>query len=189
MSSIQPLEPSFGNQLTYFAQQKDVVPMVSGGGEMMSKCFFFISSSCERLFATGIVTSPNYPDNHPNNFRKTETIQVEQGLILSLKFTTFNIEIPSPHDSNWCSGCDCNYLTITEGDGTIIMGKMCGSTENGDIEISGQNWGFSLPPNITSRSNVVKLIFTTTMWSSNTTKRGWSLSWSAVAPGECQKNV
>ena len=161
--------------------------MVSGGNEMRSNYF----SCCERLFATGIVTSPNYPENYPNNFRKTETIQVEQGLILSLQFTAFNIEIPTIHDTihDTCYGCGCNYLTITEGDGTIIVGKMCGSTENGDVEMGGQNLGFSLPPNITSRSNVVKLIFTTTIWSSNTTKRGWSVSWSAVAPGECQHHV
>ena len=153
------------------------------GGADFSEHLFEIS------FATGVVTSPNYPDNYPNNFHKTETIQVEQGLILSLKFTDFNIEPPPPTDSNWCSDCQCNYLTITDGDGTILMGKTCGTTENGDITTWGQNIGLSLPPNITSRSNIVKLIFTTAMESSNTTKRGWSVTWSAVPPGFCLQHV
>ena len=146
-------------------------------------------SSCERPFATGIVTSPSYPDNYPSNLRKTETIQVEQGLILLLQFTAFNIESPSPSGSNRCSGCRCNYLTIRDGDGTILMDKSCGNTDNGDITMGGQNIGFSLPPNITSRSNVVNFIFTTTIESSNTTRRGWSVTWSAVPPGFCLQHV
>ena len=112
------------------------------------------------LFATGIVNSPNYPDNYPNNNRKTETIKVEEGLVLSLQFTAFDIEAHST--------CAYDHLTITDGDGTALMEKNC---------------GWVVPPAITSTSNIVKLVFITDGFD---TRPGWSLSWSAVTPGECQ---
>ena len=115
------------------------------------------------LLATGNVTSPNYPDNYPNNLEKIETIQVEQGLILSLQFTAFDIEADST--------CDYDHLTITDGDGTTLMEKSCGTT---------------LPADITSTSNIVKLVFST---DGSQTRPGWSVSWSAVTPGECQQHV
>ena len=115
------------------------------------------------LLATGEVTSPNYPDNYPNNLEKIETIQVEQGLILSLQFTAFDIESHST--------CDYDHLTITDGDGTTLMEKSCGTT---------------LPADITSTSNIVKLVFRT---DGDVTRSGWSVSWSANTPGECQHLV
>ena len=114
-------------------------------------------------FATGVVTSPNYPDAYPNNLEKTETIQVEEGLIISLQFTAFDIESHST--------CRYDHLTITDGDGTPLMEKSCGST---------------IPADIRSTSNIVKLVFIT----DNTGRRtGWSVSWSAVTPGECQQHL
>ena len=141
-------------------------------------------SCCERLFATGIVTSPNYPENYPNNFRKTETIQVEQGLVLSLQFTAFIIE---PHPR--CG----DLLKIADGDGTILMEKSCGPFNDGSILIGGQSIIYdildnssSLPPNITSKSNIVKLMFSSNGFR---TFPGWSVNWTAVTPGECQQHV
>jgi len=106
----------------------------------------------------GVVTSPNYPGNYPNNLEKTETIQVEEGLIISLQFTAFDIESHST--------CRYDHLTITDGDGTTLMEKSCGY--------------YSLPADIRSRSNVVKLVFSTSPYGPRT---GWSVSWSAVTPG------
>ena len=120
----------------------------------LAKCTW---TQIERLFATGVSTSPNYPGNYPSNLEKTETILVEQGLILSLQFTAFDIESDST--------CRYDHLTITDGDGTTLMEKSCGST---------------LPAAITSTSNMVNLVFNT---DSITTKTGWSLSWSTVTPG------
>ena len=41
-----------------------------------------------------MVTSPNYPGNYPNNLeKKTEIIQVELGLVISLQFTAFDIHM------------------------------------------------------------------------------------------------
>ena len=114
------------------------------------------------ILATGVVTSPNYPDDYPNSLLKTEWIEVEEGLILSLQFTAFDIESHST--------CDYDHLTITDGDGTTLMEKSCGN---------------SIPADITSTSNIVKLVFST---NSRGTRPGWSVSWSAVTPGECQKH-
>ena len=79
-------------------------------------------------------------------------------MILSLQFTAFDIEADST--------CGYDHLTITDGDGTTLMEKSCGST---------------LPSDITSTSNIVKLVFIT---DSSDTRPGWSVSWSAVTPGE-----
>jgi len=123
----------------------------------------------------GVVTSPNYPNNYDNYLLRTDTIQVEEGLVISLHFTAFNIVTSS-------FNCPYDHLTITDGDGTTLMEKSCGPNSqdsDGNIEIGGQNIGTPLPPNITSRSNVVKLHFKTDYLFASI---GWSVSWSAVAP-------
>ena len=115
----------------------------------------------KKKIVTGVVTSPNYPDNYPNDLQRTETIQVEEGLILSLEFNAFNVE--------YGSTCDYDHLTITDGDGTTLMEKTCGS---------------SLPNAITSITNSVKLLFIT---DDSGAYSGWSVNWAAVTPGECQQ--
>ena len=105
----------------------------------------------------GVVSSPNFPSNYPNNLEKTEIIEVEQGMIIALHFLSFNI-----HSSSDCQ----DYLAIMDNDGTPLMEKRCGST---------------LPKNITSTSNNVTLKFIT---SRVHTDSGWSLRWTAVTPGK-----
>ena len=109
------------------------------------------------LLTAGVVTSPNYPNPYPNNLERTHTIQVAEGLIISLQFSAFKIEY---HPT-----CDYDHLTITDGDGAILMRRRCGTI---------------LPNELTSRSNVVKLKFHT---DASGGRAGWSLSWSAVTPG------
>ena len=111
-----------------------------------------------------MVTSPNYPGNYPSSLEKTKTIKVEEGLVISLQFTAFDIEAEST--------CAYDHLTITDGDGTTLMEKSCGN---------------SLPAAIRSTSNVVNLVFTTDDYDGGNS--GWSVSWSAVTPGECQQHV
>ena len=77
---------------------------------------------------------------------------------MSLQFTAFDIE---SHVT-----CRFDHLTIMDGDGTPLMEKSCGS---------------SLPADITSRTNIVKLVFST---DGATTKTGWSVHWTAVTPGQ-----
>ena len=91
-------------------------------------------------------------------------IQVEQSLVIFLQFTAFDIEVGG-------SSCPYDHLTITDGDGTTLMEKSCGS---------------SLPADITSTSNNVTILFIT---DSHVTMTGWSVSWSAVTSGECQQHA
>ena len=129
------------------------------------------------LLTAGVVTSPNYPDNYPNNLERTYTIQVGEGLIISLQFTAFQIEAQYDYDYetyeydyesvNFCY----DHLTIMDGDGTTLMEKSCGS---------------SLPAAITSISNMIRIYFST---DGSGTSTGWNVSWTAVTAGECKHNV
>ena len=117
------------------------------------------------LKATGVVTSPNHPGYYPDNLGKTEILEVESGKILRLEFTHFAVP----------SFCD-DFVKITDGDGTTLMDNSCGYSY---LDPS-HSWYF-LPPIITTRSNRVEIFFHTDGSRSQT---GWSLSWSAVTPGE-----
>ena len=91
------------------------------------------------------------------NLRKTEIIEVEEGLVLEMQFTAFNVDD--------CDSCSCDHVTIKNGDGVTLMEKTCGS---------------SLPAAVTSTSNIVEIYFHTDGWGSYS---GWSLTWRAVTPG------
>ena len=135
------------------------------------------SFSLEITFS-GNVTSPNYPNNYPDRFEKTELVQVEQGMILSIEFVAFDIDFdPVLCDLN----CNCDHLTITDGDGTTLMGKSCGSTSNSTAIFEGRLIGSSLPPAIISRSNSISIVFKTGSLGSMS---GWKVNWKAVAPGK-----
>ena len=128
------------------------------------------SHSITLLLSKGVVTSRYYPGNYDDNLEQTQAIQVEQGQILSLEFTSFDIE----YDSN----CTYDHLTIMDGDGTTLMEKSCG----GFLVIGGQNQpGLTLPAKIMSRSNRVNFVFVT---DESVTRSGWSVKWSVVTPGE-----
>ena len=85
-------------------------------------------------------------------------IQVEQGHVLSIHFTAFDV-----YDSSPC----VDFLTITDGNGTSLMDKHCGD---------------NLPADLISESNVVKLLFHSD--DDYYTRSGWSLNWTAVTPGD-----
>ena len=128
------------------------------------------SHSITLLLSKGVVTSRYYPGNYDDNLEQTQAIQVEQGQILSLEFTSFDLE--------YHSNCTYDHLTIMDGDGKTLMEKSCGTT---------------LPADITSTSNIVKLVFSTDSSDArpnpDDTRPGWSVSWTAVTPGECQHLV
>ena len=72
-----------------------------------------------------------------------------------------------------------DHLTITDGDGTTLMQKSCGSLSSKSIVIGGLLVE-GLPADITSRTNFVKLDFKT---DDSVEKSGWSVSWTALTPG------
>ena len=126
---------------------------------------------CETLSFTGVVTSPNYPGNYPSNLDKTETIEVENGKILRMEFTMFDV--------GWGSGCQNYFVRITDGDGTILMDNSCGYLDPSDSALSINV--YFLPPIITTTTNRVEIFFHT---DGSNGRSGWSLSWSEVTPGE-----
>ena len=96
---------------------------------------------------------------------------MEEGLILSLEFTEFNI------------ACPYTYLAIVDEDGLTLMEKSCGPLDEGNIlVVGGQNITSALPPNVRSRSNTVNIIFVTEP-ERTVGRSGWSLTWSAIQPG------
>ena len=121
--------------------------------------------------ATGVVTSPNHPGNYPNNLDKIETIEVESGKILRLEFTRFAV-----WTCDDITTCPCDYVKITDGDGTTLMENSCGYSSEDPSSSH-----YFLPPIITTRSNRVEIFFHT---NERDKKPGWSVSWSAVTPGE-----
>ena len=84
-------------------------------------------------------------------------------MILSLRFTAFDIR-----KNSWDSTCSYDHLTILDGDGTTLMEKSCGS---------------SLPAAITSKTNIVKLVFRTDDGNYDDGFTGWSVEWTAMTPG------
>ena len=123
------------------------------------------TSSWFLLLTAGVVTSPNYPDNYPNNLDQTQTLQVQRGKMLRLEFTHFAVY--------WGSTCQYDYVKITDGDGTTLMDNSCGYSDPSHSP-------YFRPPTITTRSNTVEIFFHTNI---DHTSVGWSLSWSAVTPG------
>ena len=98
-------------------------------------------------------------------------------MILSLEFNAFDIDFdPVLCDLN----CNCDHLTIMDGDGTTLMGKSCGSSLNSSTIFEGRLIGSSLPPAIVSWSNSISITFKTGSLGS---RSGWSISWKAVTSG------
>ena len=102
------------------------------------------------LFFVGVITSPNFPSNYPNNYRNTDTVRTKKGMALALEFTSFSTE-----------SC-CDTVTIRDGDETVLMAAKGGN---------------DLPAKIWSRTNVVHLDFVT---DGSSTYSGWSANWTAV---------
>ena len=125
---------------------------------------------------------------YPDNLEKTQTIQVEQGSRLALEFTEFDMSTygidTAHHIEKYGSGCPYDHLTITDGDGTTLLERSCGPDVNfkGTLVIGDQTVNSSLPPNVLSRSNVVKIFFRSdeTGASGRRTRKGWSVKWRAV---------
>ena len=117
-----------------------------------------------------MVTSPNYPGNYLSNINKAQTIHIESGKVLRLEFTIFAV---------WVCGsintCSCDYVKITDGDGTTLMDNSCGYSSWDPSD----SYYFQ-PPTITTRTSTVEIFFHTDR---RFTTTGWSLTWIAVTPG------
>jgi hypothetical protein len=106
----------------------------------------------------GVLQSPGFPSNYPNDLDTTDTIEGPEGSILRLTFTHFHIQ-------GYSSSCKYDYITIDEWNSSSLLEKSCGS---------------SLPPVLYSSGSAVRVIFHTVR---SSTVSGWSLSWAALTPG------
>ena len=108
----------------------------------------------KRTLLTGFVTSPNHPGLYPHKLDNvTNRIRVDEGLVMILQFLVFKTE----------KGFD--YVTITDGDGTPLLGKSSGN---------------ALPATVVSRTNRVDIKFRT---DTSNQYAGWNISWSAQPAG------
>ena len=105
------------------------------------------------------LTSPNFPSNYPNSFDISHAISAKEGHLLSLHFTSFDVEAANL--------CRYDYVIVKDGRGTELLGKSCGST---------------IPPNITSITDTIEVIFHTDRADS---RPGWRLEWSECEPSTC----
>ena len=141
------------------------------------------SLSWRAVFDSGVLSSPNFPESSPANFEKNYTIEVEEGLILSIEFTDFELDFYNydlAYEENYGTYengetnyddyiCHYSHLTITDGDGTTLVEEACGS---------GYDLKYQL---LRSKSNVVKLHYFTKEEEKHS---AWSLNWRAVTPGQ-----
>ena len=119
---------------------------------------------------------------------------MEQGLVVSLQLTALDISYGSVISNNNANQKMCSdHLEIIDGDGTTLMRKSCGSLKEGVILEASSAMGMwnqqndsTLPIVKTSRSNIVSLVFSAMSGAMGMGLTGWSVSWSAVTPGECQ---
>ncbi|KAK6190396.1 hypothetical protein SNE40_002276 [Patella caerulea] len=112
----------------------------------------FIADCDETIEAeTGTFSSPNYPNNYPNNQRCTYTIIVPVGSTIQLTFTAFDTE-----ENNFGAGC-FDYVTIDGG------AEMCGT---------------NVPNPVSSESNRITVIFSSDY---SQVRRGFSASFTSQA--------
>ena len=78
----------------------------------------------------GILTSPSYPNNYPDNADCVYTISQPTGTVIVLTFQSMNIEYEST--------CDFDYLEIRDGNSgdSPLLGKLCGSDIPAPIQSS-----------------------------------------------------
>ena len=107
---------------------------------------------------TGVLTSPYFGvDNYPSNLNFNRTIQVEKGKMVKIHFTDFNVEP--------CPGGGCDYVTITEGDGSTLA----------HIDPNTPSFGLkNIAGDIVSKTDTVHVFFRT---DSDYESGGWRLTW------------
>ena len=135
---------------------------------------------CSYFYSTGYVQSENHPDGiYSDNIDKEYKIQVRAGMTLSLTLTALDIEYYYPYHRGICY---YDWLTIYDGDGTLLLGKTCGGPSASNKYAIGGVEGDSLPAPITSKTHVVNLHFVTDY---SVRRSGWKITFQAI--GECQQ--
>lgn len=75
------------------------------------------SINCNRtIFAdSGVIESPNFPNDYPNNLNCSWTVFVNRGNVINMEFSHFNFENAMQyHNETGAQVCTFDYLEITE---------------------------------------------------------------------------
>ncbi|XP_068094350.1 cubilin [Hyperolius riggenbachi] len=118
------------------------------------------STACNVAYtdATGVLTSPNYPNNYPNNRECIYTITTDMNSQIMLNFTSFALQSSS--------SCTSDYVEIRNGGYEVspLLGRFC------------REW----PPLVISHSNKLWVKFRS---DSSATNTGFSAHWSSATTG------
>jgi len=124
----------------------------------------------ESLPTSGVMTSPNFPGNYPDNLHERKTIEVAKGSVINIHFTDYELESPDQVD----------YLEITDGDGTLLGHFGAAHFVDNSGGGGGRRKGIKIS-DLTSVSEIVHVLFHT---DESVTRSGWRLEWSSSASEE-----
>ena len=117
----------------------------------------------ESLPTSGVMMSPNFPANYPNDLHERKTIEVAKGSVINIHFTDYELESPDQVD----------YLEITDGDGTLL-GHFGAAHYVDNSGGGGHRKGIKIS-DITSVTEIVHVLFHT---DESVARSGWRLEWS-----------
>ena len=101
------------------------------------------------------MTSPFFPANYPNNFKRKRTIEAPKGNFINIQFTDFEVD----------TLYDGDFVQITDGDGTFL------GHFGARHQLTMENATF----NVSSNTETVHVLFRTDQ---SHTRSGWRLVWS-----------
>jgi len=107
-------------------------------------------------YMSGTLSSPRYPSKYPNQLNERYSILVEEGRIVEIEFVVFKVRASR--------NCKKDFVTITDGNGEILLNKACGITIP-EVEI-------------VSKTNQVYVDFVT---NGRGREQGWTLNWNSIA--------
>ena len=73
--------------------------------------------------------------NYPNRFKRTDVITVKERSHIEVDFTFFDVEFGGKH-------CPYDHLTVTDGDGTILINRLCGRVGGAAGYSPGYGYGY-----------------------------------------------
>ncbi|XP_067326675.1 cubilin [Anolis sagrei] len=156
--SVPPSVTSGGNTLMlYFVTNHNV----ASEGFSVNYISLNASTACSHEYteASGVLTSPNYPDHYPNKMTCIYRIRVENNKQIALHFTNFSLEAGAT--------CSNDYVELRDGgyETSPLIGKFC---------------GLSLPPVTISHSNKLWIKFVSDVYVSYS---GFSAYWDGTSTG------
>ena len=118
------------------------------------------------LPTSGVMTSPNFPANYPDNLHERKTIEVAKGSVINIHFTDYELESPDQVD----------YVEITDGDGTLLGYFGAAHYVDNSGGGGGHRKGIKIS-DITSITEIVHVLFHT---DESVARSGWRLEWSKL---------